>query len=319
MPHVRIGAIAVVIALAYGDVHAQSYPMKPVRLVVPFAPGGGTDVMARVIAQKTSEALGQPVVVDNRAGGGGVIGAEIGLRSAPDGYTLLFLASSYASNAVLYKLPYDAVKDLQPIILLGETGFLIALNPSVAVKTTKELIDFAKARPGALNYATSGVGSSPHLAVELLRSMTGINVVHVPYRGTGPALTDLLGGQTQMMITGLISLIPHVKSGRLRAVVVTSAKRAALLPDVPAVSETVPGYEASGWYGLSGPGGVSTAVVNVWNREANRIIRTEEVSKRMEADAIELIGGPPQPFLDVIRRDIEKWRKVVKEAKITVN
>ncbi len=312
-------AALLVLAAASGNALAQKYPTKPIRLVVPFTPGGGTDIMARLIAQKMSEILGQPVIVDNRGGGGGAIGAEIGLRSAPDGYTLLLLASSYASNAVLNRLPYDPIKGLQPIILLGETGFLIAMNPSVPVKSIKELIDFAKAKPGTLNYASPGVGSSPHLTFELLKSMTRIDVVHVPYKGSGLAITDLLGGQVQMMITGLISLIPYVKSGRLRAVAVTSARRAALLPEVPTVGETVPGYEASGWYGFCGPKGIPEAVVSVWTREVNAILQIEDVRKRMEADALEPAGGPPGPFLDIVRRDIEKWRKVVKDAKITVN
>ena len=317
----RTAGLAASLALvaAAGNAFAQNYPTKPVRLVVPFTPGGGTDMMARLIAGEMSKVLGQSVVVDNRGGGGGTIGAEMGVRAAPDGYTLLLLASSYASNAVLYKLPYDPVKDLKPVVLLGETGFLIALNTSVPAKTIKELINLAKDRPGGLNYASPGTGSSPHLAFELLKTMTGIDVVHVPYKGTGPAITDLLGGQTQMMITGAVALIPHVRSGRLRGIAVTSAKRMALLPDIPAVAETVPGYEAAGWYGFCVPSGVSEAIVSLWNREVNKILQTDEMKKRLEIDALEPVGGQPQQLLDTIKSDIEKWKKVVKEAKITVN
>lgn len=321
MYRLRIAGFAALLALAavFGSAFAQKYPTKPVRLVVPFTPGGGTDMMARLIAQKMSEVLGQSVVVDNRGGGGGTIGAETGLRATPDGYTLLLLASSYASNAVLHKLPYDPIKDLQPIILVGETGFLIVTHPSVPAKTIKELIDLAKARPGTLNYASPGIGSSPHLTFELLKSMAGIDVVHVPYKGSGPAMSDLLGGQLQMMITGVVALIPHVRSGRLRGIAVTSAKRSAALPDVPTVGETVPGYEAAGWYGFCGPKGVPEAVVSLWNREVNKILQTEEMKKRLEVDALEPVGGPPEQLLNTIKRDIEKWKKVVKEAKITVS
>jgi tripartite-type tricarboxylate transporter receptor subunit TctC len=321
MYRLRIAGFAALLALAavFGSAFAQKYPTKPVRLVVPFTPGGGTDMIARLIAQKMSEVLGQSVVVDNRGGGGGTIGAETGLRATPDGYTLLLLASSYASNAVLHKLPYDPIKDLQPIILVGETGFLIVTHPSVPAKTIKELIDLAKARPGTLNYASPGIGSSPHLTFELLKSMAGIDVVHVPYKGSGPAMSDLLGGQLQMMITGVVTLIPHVRSGRLRGIAVTSAKRSAALPDVPTVGETVPGYEAAGWYGFCGPKGVPEAVVSLWNREVNKILQTEEMKKRLEVDALEPVGGPPEQLLNTIKRDIEKWKKVVKEAKITVS
>ena len=317
----RIAGLAALLALAAiaGNAFAQNYPTKAVRLVVPFTPGGGTDMMARLIAREMSKALGQSVVVDNRGGGGGMIGAELGVRFAADGYTLLLLASSYASNAALYKLPYDPVKDLKPIVLLGETGFVIALNPAVLAKTVRELINLASDKPGGLNYASPGTGSSPHLAFELLKSMTGIDVLHVPYKGTGPAITDLLGGQTQMMITGAVALVPHVRSGRLRGIAVTSAKRMALLPDIPAVAETVPGYEAAGWYGFCSPNGVSEAIVNLWNREVNKILQTDEMKKRLEIDALEPVGGQPELLLNTIKGDIEKWKKVAREAKITVN
>lgn len=322
MDRLRIAGVAALAALAAvsGNAFAQKYASKPVRLVVPFAPGGGTDTMARLVAQKMSDVLGQSVVVDNRGGGGGTIGAEMAAHATPDGYTLILIASSYASNAVLHKLTYDPVKDLQPIVMLGETAFMIAAHPSVPAKTMRELIDLARAKPGTLNYATPGVGSSPHFAFELLKSMAGINIVHVPYKGSGLALSDLLGGrQTQMMITGLVALVPHVKAGRLRAIGVTTAKRFPSLPDVPSIGETVPGYEASGWYGVCGPRGIPQTVASLWNREVNKMLGTDEMKKRLEADALEPVGGAPDYLMNTIKRDIGKWQKVVKEAKISVS
>ncbi len=318
----RVAGLAVAAALVgvSGNAFAEKYASKPVRLLVPFAPGGGTDTMARLVAQKMSDALGQSVVVDNRGGGGGLIGAEMAAHATPDGYTLILLASSYASNAVLHKLTYDPIRDLHPIVMLGETAFMIAAHPSVPAKTVKELIDVAKAKPGTLNYATPGVGSSPHFAFELLKSMAGINIVHVPYKGSGIALSDLLGGrQTQMMITGLVALVPHVKAGRLRAIGVTTEKRWPTLPDIGTIGEAVPGYEASGWYGVCGPRGIPQAVADLWNREVNRMLATEEMKKRLEADALQPVGGAPDYLMNTIKRDIGKWKNVAKEAKIAVN
>ena len=320
----RVAGLGVLSALAAiqttsGIAFARDYPTKPIRLVVPFTPGGGTDMMARLIAREMSKVLGQSVVVDNRGGGGGTIGAEMGVRASPDGYTLLMIASSYASNAVLYKLPYDPVKDLKPIVLLGETGFLIALNASLPAKSTKELINLATGKPGELNYASPGTGSSPHLAFELLKRMAGIEAIHVPYKGSGPAIFDLLGGQIQMMITGAVALMPHVRSGKLRGIAVTSAKRMALLPDIASVAETVPGYEAAGWYGFCSPKGVSDEIVILWGREVNKILQSNEMKKRLEIDVLEPVGGEPERLLEVIKSDIEKWRRVVRESKIMVN
>ncbi|HEV2007622.1 MAG TPA: tripartite tricarboxylate transporter substrate-binding protein, partial [Burkholderiales bacterium] len=226
----------------------QVYPTKPIRLIVPFAPGGGTDIVARVLAQKLTEALGESVVVDNRAGGGGTIGVETAVRAAPDGYTLAMVSGSYATNAALFKLPYDPVNDITPISLIGETGFMVVLNPSVPAKSIPELIALAKAKPNSLNFGSTGTGGITHLATELFEIMAGIKMTHVPYKGTGPALIDLLGGQIQVLFGSMPSMVPQHKTGKIRGIAVTTAKRVGAAPDLPTVGESVPGYEAILWY-----------------------------------------------------------------------
>ena len=297
---------------------AQQYPTKPVRLVVPFPPGG-TDIVARTIAQKATEALGQSVIVDNRAGGGGTIGSETVVRATPDGYTLAMVSASYATNPALHKLPYDPVKDIQPIVMIGQSGWALALNPAVPLKSTKELVAHNKANPGKLNYASTGTGGATHLTTVLFELMTGAKMTHIPYKGTGPALNDLIGGQVQLMFAALPSVIPQLKAGRLRALGVTTLKRAGALPDLPAITEAVPGYEAVTWYGMLGPKGLPRNVVARWNGEVARIIQTDDMKNRMTLEAIEAAGGPPEEFLNVIRRDVEKWTKVVKAAGITLS
>ncbi|HSQ04670.1 MAG TPA: tripartite tricarboxylate transporter substrate binding protein, partial [Burkholderiales bacterium] len=297
-------AVVVAGALLVASGHAQAqksaYPTKPVRLIVPFAPGGGTDIVARVIAQKMSEALKQSVVVDNRAGGGGTIGVETAVRSAPDGYTLIMVSGSYGANAAIYKLPYDPVNDITPIALVGESGFLLSVHPSVPVKSVKELIAYDKTNPGKLNYGSTGTGGITHLASELFNLMAGTKITHVPYKGTGPALNDLLGGQIQLMFGAMPALIPHVKSGRLRGLGVTTLKRSNAIPDMPPVAETVPGYEAVLWYATWGPKGLPKDIVNVWNREINRIVQTPEMKQHMAGEGLEPAGGPPERFQQVL-------------------
>ena len=320
---VRLGtalAVAVSCALpAIAVAQADKYPTKSVRMLVPFAPGGGTDITARLIAQKMSEVLGQQIIVDNRAGGGGTIGAETAVRATPDGYTIIMVSGSYGTNAALYKLPYDPVKDIQALVMIGDSGFVLALHPSVPVKTVPELIANAKANPGKLNYASTGTGGITHLATELFDLMAGTKMTHIPYKGTGPALSDLLGGQVQVLFGSFPATIPHVKSGRLRGIGVSTAKRAGPLPDVPAIGETVKDYEAVLWYGLWGPKGLPKPVVTRWNQEVARILQTPEMQKRMAGDGVEPAGGPPEQFLNAIRRDVEKWKKVVKAANIKVS
>ncbi len=316
---IAIIASAVALALAASHASAQkkdAYPTKPIRMIVPFAPGGGTDIVARAMAQKLTESLGQSVVVDNRAGGGGTIGAETAVRSLPDGYTLAMVSGSYAANAALFKLPYDPVNDVTPISLIGETGFLVSLHPSVSAKTIKELVALAKAKPGGLNYASTGTGGITHLATELFDTMTEVKMTHIPYKGTGPALIDLLGGQVQIMFGALPAMVPQHKVGKLRGIAVTTSKRSGAVPDVPTVGETVPGYEAILWYAFFGPRNLPKEIVTRLNTEIAKAISTPEMKERMAGEGLEPAGGPPSQFGDVLKRDVPKWTKVVKDANI---
>lgn len=299
-----------------GAVLAQKYPNKPIRLIVPFAPGGGTDIMARMFGQKFTDVTGQPVVVDNRAGAGGTLGAETTVRSTPDGYTLCLVSTSYATNAALFKLPYDAVRDITPIVMIGDAGTLLTVHPSVQAKTVKELVALAKAKPGALNFASSGTGGNTHLITELFIMHAGIQLTHVPYKGTGAALNDLLGGHVQMIMGTLQVMLPHVKTGRLRGIAVTNAKRSNALPDLPTIGETLPGYEAPLWYGLWGPRGLPNEVVTLWNTEIRKAARLPDIRDRFAIEGIEAGDGPPEVFRDVVARDVAKWIKVVKAANI---
>lgn len=307
-----LAAVSVCVAPAC----AQKYPSKPIRMIVPFPPGGGTDILARVFAQKFSDAAGQMVVVDNRAGAGGTIGAETAVRAAPDGYTLCMVSTSYATNAALYKLSYDAVRDITPIAMIGDAGILLTLHPSVPAKNVKELIALAKAKPGALNFASTGTGGNTHLVTELLIMMAGIQMTHVPYKGTAAALNDLLGGQVQLIMGTLGVMLPHVKTGRLRGIAVTNAKRSSALPEIPTIAETVPGYEAVLWYGLWGPKGVLADIVTLWNREIRKAAQSPEIKERFAAEGIEASDAPPALFRDVVERDVRKWVQVVKVANI---
>jgi len=294
----------------------DKYPTKPIRLIVPFAPGGGTDIVARAMAQKLTEALGQAVVVDNRAGGGGTIGVETAVRAAPDGYTLAMVSGSYATNAAIFKLAYDPVNDITPISLIGESGFLVSLHPSVPAKTINELIALAKAKPGAINYASTGTGGITHLATELFQIMSGIQMAHIPYKGTGPALTDLLGGQIQVLFGAMPAMIPQHKGGRLRGIAVTTAKRSGVLPDIPTVGETIKGYEAILWYAAWGPKGLPKEIVMLLNTEIANAIKAPVMQERMAGEGLDPAGGPPEQFRNVLRRDVPKWIKVVKEANV---
>jgi tripartite-type tricarboxylate transporter receptor subunit TctC len=297
--------------------HAQQkYPTKPIRMIVPFVPGGGTDIVARSIAAKLTEALGQSVVVDNRAGGGGTIGAETTVRAAPDGYTIIMVSGSYGTNAALYKLAYDPVQDIAPIALIGETGFMVSVYPGVPVKNIKELIALAKAKPGALNYGSTGTGGITHLATELFDLMTGIQMAHIPYKGTGAALTDLLGGQIQIMFGAMPSLVPQNKVGKVRGLAVTTLKRNNAVPDMPTVAETVPGYEAILWYGMWGPKGLPKEIVTRLNTEVARALALPDIRERLAGEGVDPDGGPPDRLRDILARDIPKWTKVVKDANI---
>jgi tripartite-type tricarboxylate transporter receptor subunit TctC len=313
-------AVAAVCALPFtAAAQADKYPNRPVRMLVPFAPGGGTDITARLIAANATAAFGQQVIVDNRAGGGGTIGAETAVRAAPDGYTIIMVSGSYGTNAALYKLPYDPVKDIQAIVMIGDTGFVLSMHPTVPVKSVQELIAHAKANPGKLNYASTGTGGITHLATELFNLLTSTSMAHIPYKGTGPALSDLLGGQVQLIFGAMPATIPHVRTGRLRGIGVTTAKRSPALPEIPAIGEIVKDYEAALWYGLWGPKGLPKPIIASWNQQVAKALQTEELKKRLAADGVEPAGGPPEQFLNVIARDVEKWKKVVKAANIKVS
>ncbi len=310
-------AFASVAAIFAVSCHAQNkYPNKPIRLIVPFAPGGGTDIVARALSKNLTEVFGQSVVVDNRSGGGGTIGAETTVRAAPDGYTMAMVSGSYGTNAALFKLPYDPINDITPVSLIGETGFLVGLNPGVPVKTINELIALAKAKPNALNYASTGTGGITHLATELFNIMAGTKMTHVPYKGTGPAIIDLLGGQVQLIFGSLPSMVPQHKTGRLRGIAVTTGKRVAALPDIPTVGESVNGYEAVLWYAAWGPKNLPKEIVTLWNKEIAKALTSPEMKARLEGEGLDPAGGPPSQLGDMLKREIPKWIKVVKEAKV---
>jgi tripartite-type tricarboxylate transporter receptor subunit TctC len=287
-----------------------------VRLIVPFAPGGGTDASARLMAQKLTDAFGRSVVVDNRAGGGGTVGVETAVYATPDGYTMLLISASYATNAVVYKLTYDPIEDITPITQIFDSATVVALHPSVPVLSVKELIAYAKARPGALNYGSSGNGGITHLSTELFDQLAGTRMTHVAYRGTGPAMNDLLGAQIQLIFGAVASVMPHVNTKRLRAIAVTSAKRWVGAPDLPPIAETVPGYEAAIWYGVVGPKGISKAIVQRWNSEIDRIVGLPDVKERMVREGFERVEASPARFRDLLKREVTKWKTVVRKGNI---
>jgi tripartite-type tricarboxylate transporter receptor subunit TctC len=285
-------------------------------MISPFAPGGGTDQLARLIALSASEALGQPVVVDNRPGAGGSIAAETTVRSAPDGYTFIVVSATYAGTSAYRPPPYDPINDIQAVSLLGTTGLLFTVHPSVPVKNVQELITYSKANPSKLNFGTVGAGSNVHLALELFKLMTGTSFVDVPYKGGAQAMTAMIGGELQVTAMSVVPSMPHVKSGRVRALAVSTARRSPYLPEIPTVSETVPGYEASHWYAMWGPKGIPRAIVMRWNQEVAKVLATEEAKVRMRAEGLDPGAGTPDECQQIIARDIEKWRRVIRDAKI---
>lgn len=305
-----------VVAAVPDGAYAQAYPSRPVRVIVPFVPGGGTDIMARAFGQKFTDARGQSVVIDNRGGGGGRIGVETAVRAAPDGYTLCMVSPSYATNAAMFKLPFDPVHDITPIALVATSGSLLSVHPSLPVKSIKELIAYAKAKPGAINFASTGTGGATHLQTELFILLAGIKMTHVPYKGTGPAVIDTISGQVQLTLSPIPVLRPHVLAGRLRALGVTSVKRNPAVPDVPPIADTVPGYEVGLWYGMWGPKGLPKDVVNLWNTEVRKAAQSADMKERFAAEGLEGVDEPPQHFHDVVARDVAKWNKVVAAAKI---
>ena len=310
--------VTVAFAIVAANASAEEYPSKPIRLVIPFAPSG-TDILARVIAAAVSESLGQQGVVDNRPGAGGAIGAEITVRAAPDGYTLNMTTSSYAANSAYRAPPFDPVRDIQPVILVGTMGLLMAVHPSVPVSGVADLVAHLRKNPGKLGYGSVGNGSINHLALELFKLETATDMVHVPYKGAGPGLVGAVSGEIQVGAFGVVASLPHVKAGRLRAIGITTPKRAAALPDVLSIGETVPGYEVVHWVGIWGPRNMPRDIVLRWNREVAKVLGREDIRARFTADGLDPAGGSPVQFEQVVRRDIEKWRRVVREAKIAAN
>ena len=313
-------AVFAVLALAAGLAQSQQYPTKPVRIIAPFAPGGGTDFIARLIAQKLTERLGHQVIVENKPGAGGNLGAEFAVKSAPDGYTLLLVAGSYTVNPSLYKLSFDPVNDITPLVQLSQGPFVVAVHPSVPANNLKELIELARRQPDKLSYASAGSGSITHLASELFLDMAKIKIVHIPYKGTGPALNDTIAGSTQLIFGSVSTTLQFIKSGRLRGLAVTTPRRISALPDLPTVAEAgVPRYEVVLWHGLVAPKGVPRPIVDRLNREANEVLKAKDMGDLLATDGVAPAGGTPEQFRALIKADIERWRGVVKQANIKVD
>jgi tripartite-type tricarboxylate transporter receptor subunit TctC len=306
-------------ALLSWPVAAQSYPAKPIHIIVPFAPGGGSDFIARFIAQRISGPIGAQVIVDNKPGAGGMLGIEQGVKADPDGYTFTLIASSYTVNPALYPLKYDPLNDITPVVQISQGPMLVVVNPKVPAQTAKELIALAKAKPGALNFASAGQGSITHMACELFAYMAGIKLNHVPYKGTGPALTDTIAGQTDLFCTSTATALPHVKAGRLRALAVTTANRLPAEPNVPTLAESgVKGYDVALWHGLIGPKGMPRVAVERMNAEVNKALKVKEAAEQLQADGVAPKGGTPQAFREQIRKEVELWKKTVAATGVKV-
>jgi tripartite-type tricarboxylate transporter receptor subunit TctC len=313
----RALVLACLFALAASAI-AQDYPTRPIKFVVPYPPGGGTDVVARILVEPLAAELGQPIVIDNRGGAAGNLGTDIVAKSPADGYTILFTLSSHTINPKLYeKLPFDVERDFAPISLAAQIPQILVANPSVPITSIKELIAYAKANPGKLNYASVGIGSPAHIAGELLKLKTGIDMVHVPYKGGGPAVTDTIGGQVQLAFVSLPAALQHVKSGRLRAIAVTSAKRSASAPEVPTIAESgVPDYAVESWYGALAPAKTSPATVARLNAAFRKVLDDAQVKERLFAQGAEAAPSTPAEFDRVIKDELAKWELVIKTARI---
>jgi tripartite-type tricarboxylate transporter receptor subunit TctC len=306
----------VVLASICLPVFAQPYPSKPIRIVVPYPPGGFNDTLGRTLAAKFTEAWGQPAIVENKPGANTVIGSDFVAKSPPDGYTLLIVAFPFAVTPSLLKnMPYDTVKDFAPVVWAATSPNALVVNPSLPVKSVAELIALAKARPGTLSYASTGNGSSNHISMELFKSLAGVDIVHIPYKGSGPAVTDLLGGQVQLMFDNAPNVMPQVKAGKLRALGMSGARRSAFAPDIPTIAESgVPGYEVAVWFGLVAPAGTPRDVVMKLNAEVLRILAMPDVRERFQSQGVEPVGSTPEQFGEHIKGQMAKWAKVVKDA-----
>ena len=316
---VRIVSTIVAIGLAGSVTGAEPerYPTKPIRMVVPFTPGGSNDLLGRIVAQKLNEAWGQPVIIDNRPGGGSTIGIEVVVRAAPDGYTLLTTSGGIAVTVSLYRLPFNPVTDLAPVALLAQMPYLLAVHPSLAARSTRELISLAKAQPGKLVFSSSGAGTSSHLAMEMFKSLAKIDVLHVPYKGGGPAVNALAGGEVQMTFNVITGTLPHARSGRIRALAVSSARRVEVAPELPTIAESgLPGYEVIAWYNLFAPAGTPRSIVNRINAEVNRLLAQPEVRERLLALGVVPFTGKPEALGDYLKFEVARWAKVIREAGI---
>jgi len=297
--------------------NAADYPSRPIRVIVPFAPGGGLDISTRLIGQKLTEKWGQNIVVDSRPGAATIVGTDIASKAAPDGYTLLMITTTFAINPGLYpKLPYDPVKSFTPVTQLNSQPNVIVVSPAFPGKSVKDLVAMAKGKPGELTFASPGAGSAPHLSAEMFQRQAGVSMIHVPYKGIPPAVTDVLGGRVTMLFTTTISAAPHIKAGKLRALALTSAKRQESMPDVPTIGETLPGYRAEAFQGMVVPAGVPPAIVNKLSAEVARIIKLPDVAQRFQLDGAEPVGSTPKEFAAFLKAEMQKWSKVIKDAGI---
>jgi len=295
---------------------ADSYPTKPIRLIVPFPPGGSNDIIGRYLANHLSERFGKQVVIDNRGGAGGLIGTETAANAVADGHTLLMISVAYTMNAAIYKLPYDSAKSFARVAQLGTGPAVLAMYPGLPVNSVKELIALAKAKPNTVIYATAGIGSFQHFASELFRTSAALSMVHVPYKGGGPAMIDTIAGQAHISIGSLIQFLPHFRSGKLKALGTGGAKRTAVLPDVPAIAEDLPGYEANNWWGILAPAATQPAIVRKLNVEINRVMQLPETQKRFASEGADPVSGTPDDFSRLITTEMVKWAKVAKTANI---
>jgi tripartite-type tricarboxylate transporter receptor subunit TctC len=313
-----IRGLLIACAAIFPAAHAAhpQWPERPVRVIVPLAPGGGTDIVARIFTPRLSGEFGQQFIVDNRAGAGGTLGAEIAARANPDGYTFCVVPASYAANAAMYKLPYDPIKGIAPIAMITTGPLILTVHPSVQAKSMKELIALARAKPGTLNFGSSGSGTFSHLAAELFRQMAKIDIVHIPYKSAGPALTDLLGNEIQIFFGSGPSTAGHIRAGRLRGLAVTTAQRSPALPDLPAIGELLPGYAADFWFGMWAPAGTPKEIVARVNQAIVRILKQPEVLERLRTDGYDPVGSTPEEFARIVARDIATWSKVVKAGNI---
>jgi tripartite-type tricarboxylate transporter receptor subunit TctC len=307
-------AVCLVFCAATGA--AQQYPAKPVKIVVPFPPGGAVDIVGRTLGAQLAQTMGQPFVIDNRPGAGGIVGSELVARAAADGYTLLAVSSAHATNPTLFpKIPYNTERDFAAVSLVASSSYMLVAHPSVPVKNVRELIAFAKARPGEVNYASGGPASLPHLSGELFNLMAGVKLVHVPYKGSAPAATAVMGGEVSLLFSNMLGIMPFVQAGRFRALGVTGTKRVSGAPEVPTIAEAgLPGYEVTGWYGLVAPAGTSSVIIARLSAQTAAAMRTPEVAKRYSSEGADPVGSTPDAFAEVIARDTAKWAKVIRAS-----